>query len=33
MFGVHFGSFIIGAVLGWLWGSGFFRGLLHGRGG
>ena len=34
MLGVHLGSFLIGLVLGWLWGSGFFRGLMRGgRGG
>ena len=33
MMGLHIGSFVIGVVLGWLWGSGFFRGLMRGTGG
>ena len=31
-FGIHVFSFLGGLLVGWLWGSGFFRGLM-GQGG
>ena len=31
--GIHVLSFVAGLIIGWLWGSGFFRGLMGRRAG